>query len=80
MVVAMPKAPRRPDPEPLETNDRPVILFGMGAWIVAFVVLVVFFRDDLRDRDATYWLWACGIGVAMGVYGLHFVRKRNKHR
>ena len=75
---AMPKTPRRPDPEPLQTNDRPVILAGMVAWIVAFVVLAVFFRDDLRHHHATYWLWACGIGVAMGLYGLHFTRKRDK--
>jgi hypothetical protein len=78
MVVAMPKAPRRPDPEPLQTNDRPVIYAGIGAWIVTFVVLVVFFRDDLRHHHATYWLWACGIGVAMGLYGLHFTRKRRR--
>ena len=33
-------------------------------------MLVIFFRDDLEDHHATYWLWACGIGVAMGVYGV----------
>jgi hypothetical protein len=76
----MPKTPRRPDPEPLETNDRPVILVGIAGWILAFLVLVIFFRDDLEDHHATYWLWACGIGVAMGVYGLHFTRKRNRNR
>ena len=74
----MPKAPRRPDPPPLQTNDRPVILVGMAAWAVAFVVLVAFFRDDLREHHATYWLWACGVGVGMGLYGLHFTRKRNR--
>jgi hypothetical protein len=60
----MPKTPRRPDPEPLETDDRPV-------------VLVVFFRDDLRRHDATWWLWACVIGVALGLYGLRVAIRRN---
>lgn len=78
MVVAMPKTPRRPDPEPLRTNDRPVVLVGIGAWIVTFVVLVVFFRGDLEHHHATYWLWACGIGVVLGLYGLHFLRKRDR--
>jgi len=74
----MPKMQRQPDPQPLETNNRPVILVGIAAWIVAFVVLVVFFRDDLRHHHATYWLWSCGIGVAMGVYGLHFIKNRRR--
>jgi NO-binding membrane sensor protein with MHYT domain len=76
----MPKAARRPDPEPLETDDRPVLLVAMAAWVFAFVVLVVFFRDDLRRHHATYWLWSCGIGVAMGLYGLHFIAKVQRAR
>jgi hypothetical protein len=38
---AMPKVQRRPDPPPLETNERPVILVGTALWAVAFVVLVL---------------------------------------
>lgn len=72
----MPKTPRRPDPPPLETNDRPVVLVGIALWAIGFVVLVVFFRHDLQRHHATYWLWSCGIGVVMGLYGLHFIRKR----
>jgi len=72
----MPRAPRRPDPEPIDTNDRPVVLVGIAGWIVAFVVLAVFFRDDLKHHHATYWLWACVLGAAMGLYGLYFLRKR----
>ena len=76
----MPKTQRRPDPPPLATNDRPVVLVGIALWAVAFVVLVAFFRDDLRRHHATYWLWSCGIGVTLGLYGLHFTRKRNRNR
>lgn len=76
MVVAMPKAPRRPDPEPLQTDDRPVVLIGMGLWVVAFVVLAVFFRDELRRHDATWWLWACVVGVGLGLYGLRVAARR----
>jgi multisubunit Na+/H+ antiporter MnhB subunit len=76
----MPKTPRRPDPPPLDTNDRPVILIGMVVWAVAFVVLIVFFRHDLQRHHATFWLWSCGIGVAMGLYGLYFVATRHRRR
>ena len=86
----MPKTQRRPDPPPLATNDRPVVLVGIALWAVAFVVLVgialwavafvvlvVFFRHDLHRHHATYWIWSCGIGVAMGLYGLHFIKQRS---
>lgn len=76
----MPKVARRPDPEPLETDDRPVVLVGIGLWVLAFVVLVIFFRADLRHHDATWWLWSCVIGVALGLYGLRFAARRNRPR
>jgi len=74
----MPKTPRRPDPEPLETDDRFIVLVGIGLWVVAFLVLVLFFRDDLRRHHTTWWLWACGIGVALGLYGLRFAARRRR--
>ena len=74
----MPPASRRPDLEPLEADDRLVILVGMALWVVAFVVLVAFFRDDLRRHHTQWWLWSCGIGFVFGLYGLHFVAKRNR--
>ena len=74
----MPKTPRRPDPPPLETDDRTVVFVGIALWVVAFVVLVVFFRDDLRRHHATFWLWTCLIGIALGCYGYWTVSKRNR--
>jgi hypothetical protein len=74
----MPKVARRPDPEPYEVDERPFVAAGIVAWIVAFVVLAVFFRDDLRRHHAEFWLWSCGIGVVLGLYGLRFVSRRRK--
>lgn len=78
MVGAMPKVERRPDPAPLETDDRAVLVVGMLLWAVAFVVLIVFFRDDLRRHHTTFWLWSCGLGFVMGFYGLWFVSRRRR--
>jgi hypothetical protein len=72
------KRVRRPDPEPLETDDRIAVLIGMALWVIAFAVLVVFFRDDLRRHHAEWWLWSCWIGVAFGCYGLRFVTRRRR--
>ena len=74
----MPKAARRPDPEPLETDDRLVILVGMALWALAFVVLLAFFHDDLRRHHTEWWLWSCGIGILFGLYGLRFAAKRRR--
>lgn len=68
--------PSRPELAPLETDDRPIMFVGMGLWVVAFVVLVAFFRDDLRRHHAEFWLWSCGIGVLFGLYGLRFITRR----
>jgi hypothetical protein len=75
---AMPKPPRRPDPEPFEIDERPFVAAGMVAWVVALIVLAVFFRDDLRRHHAEWWLWSCGIGVALGAYGLRYVSRRRR--
>jgi drug/metabolite transporter (DMT)-like permease len=76
----MPKAPRRPDPPPLDTDDRPLVVAGMVLWAVAFVVLVVFFRDDLHRHHASYWIWSCLIGLGLGLYALRFVSRRQRNR
>jgi hypothetical protein len=62
----------------METDDRPVVLVGIAVWVVTFVVLVVFFRDDLRRHHTEWWLWSCGIGVLFGLYGLRFVSRRQQ--
>lgn len=76
----MPKPPRRPDPPPLDTDDRPLVVAGMVLWAVAFVVLVVFFRDDLHRHHASYWIWSCLIGIGLGLYALRFVSRRQRNR
>jgi hypothetical protein len=74
----MPKPPRRPAPEPYEVDERPFVVAGIVTWVVAFVVLAVFFRSDLRHHHTEFWLWSCGIGVALGLYGLRFVSRRRR--
>jgi hypothetical protein len=69
---------RRADPQPLETDDRWVVVAGTVLWLVAFVVLLAFFRHDLRRHHTEWWLWSCWIGVALGLYGFRFVTRRQR--
>jgi membrane protein DedA with SNARE-associated domain len=50
---------------------------GMALWALTLIVLAIFFRHDLQRHDATWWLWSCGLGLVLGLYGLRFsVRRR----
>jgi hypothetical protein len=76
-LLSPPEPERRPTPEPLEIDERWVVAIGVAVWIAAIGVLL-----GLRATTAAYpgdrWLWACAIGVAIGVYGLRLARKRRK--
>lgn len=65
----------RPTVEALEVDARPMILAGTAAWLVALVVLATVFRDDLQRHHATWWLWSCGIGAVIGLYGLYWASR-----
>ena len=80
MPKERPERSARPELAPYDVDERPVIAVGMVLWAVAFVVLVVFFRDDLRRHDTEWWLWSCGIGIVLGAYGLRFVARVQRAR
>jgi hypothetical protein len=69
-------AQRRPDPPPLRTNDRAAILVGTAVWAVLLVGALVF-RDRLAEDGRIWWLWTAVIGLALGGYGLYYLRRRN---
>ncbi len=71
----MPRRARRPDPPPLETNDSAVVLVGTSLWAGALLVLAVLELADLA-RVRGWWLGMCGYGVALGLFGLYYVRRR----
>ncbi len=73
----MPRRVRRPDPPPLETNDSAVVLVGTCLWAGALLVLAVLELADLA-RIRGWWMGMCGYGVALGLFGLHVVRRRHQ--
>ena len=71
----MPRRVRRPDPPPLQTNDAAVVLVGTSLWAGALLVLGVLELGDLAPvRD--WWMGMCAYGVALGLFGLWYVRRR----
>jgi membrane protein DedA with SNARE-associated domain len=66
------------------TPDQPprdeihAAIAGIALWAIALVVLAVFFRHDLARHHATWWLWSCGLGLVLGLYGLRFASRRRR--
>ncbi|WP_225878684.1 DUF2530 domain-containing protein [Spongiactinospora rosea] len=69
-----PAPSRRPELQPLRTNDTKAVLTGMALWAVALVVLLVV----PPAGAASWWAWTCVAGLAGGVFGLWYVRRRDR--
>ena len=69
------------DVEPLDADGVGAVTAGTVAWVVAFVVLFAFFRQDLQDHGTQWWLTVCAVGAALGVPGRWYaVRRREAYR
>ena len=67
--------PRRPDPEPLETDDVRAVTVGTVAWGVLLVVLLVSYQR-LDDDGRGSWVWIAAAGFGLGLVGVRHVRRR----
>ena len=71
----MPRRARRPDPPPLETDDTTIVMVGTALWAAGLLVLLVLRVTDLAEvRD--WWLAMCGYGIALGLFGVLYLRRR----
>jgi hypothetical protein len=68
-------APRRPDPEPLETDDVRAVTVGTVAWGVLLVVLLAAY-GRLDDGGRGSWVWIAAAGFGLGLVGVRHVRRR----
>jgi hypothetical protein len=71
---------RKPDPVPVETDDRKAILVGLGLWVLGSIVVVIVIMTNpalLAPDAATTTLWTCAIGIALGVVGLAYTHHRH---
>ncbi|MBK6764488.1 MAG: DUF2530 domain-containing protein [Micrococcales bacterium] len=67
--------------QPLDEDGVQAVTFGTFAWLVAFGVLYLFFRDELQAHGTNWWLTVCLVGAGLGLAGRWYtVRRREAYR
>ena len=65
---------RRPDPAPVQTDDRMPMIVGIAAWAIAFVGLLVV--GPRFPGFTGVWLVTCALGFVLGLFGLLYTVRR----
>ena len=67
--------PRRPAPEPLETDEVRVVVVGTLLFAVGLVLTLVL-HGRLAEHGHGDWVWIMVCGVLLGLVGIRTVRRR----
>ncbi|MCD4536180.1 DUF2530 domain-containing protein [Nocardioides sp. cx-169] len=67
------------DVEPLDVDGVRTVQVGTALFLLAFVALLPFY-GRLAEDDRTWWLWMCLCGVALGLFGLEYCKRRRATR
>lgn len=67
---------QRPDPPPLQTDDVTVVAIGTALWGAGLLVLAVLRLSGVAEVPG-WWLVMCVCGLALGLYGVHYCRRRH---
>ena len=63
------------DVDPLDVTGVRTVMVGTALFVLAFLAMLPF-TGELRDQGRLWWLWTCGAGVALGLFGIHYCRRR----
>jgi FtsH-binding integral membrane protein len=67
---------RRPDPAPVKTDDRKVVLVGLVGWIIALAVMLALL-PQLEESGLLWLLWTVVVGFGLGLVLLVYTAKRH---
>ena len=68
---------RRPDPAPVKTDDRKVILVGLVLWILALAGMLAFL-PALQESGLVWLLWTVVVGLGLGLVLLVYTTVRRQ--
>jgi hypothetical protein len=67
------------DVAPLDVDGVRTVTVGSALWFLAFVGMLPFY-GRLSDSGRGWWLWTCLAGLALGLFGLEYCRRRRAAR
>jgi hypothetical protein len=67
------------DVEPLDVDGVRTVTVGCTLWLIAFLGMLPFY-GRLEDDGHLWWLWTCLAGLALGLFGLEYCRRRRLAR
>ncbi len=73
----MRSAERRPDPEPVPTDERAFMKFALAGWALALVLMVIF-HQRLADSGRSWWFWTPVVAIALGLYGFRWLTRQGR--
>ncbi len=63
--------------QPLDVTGVRTVAVGAVLWLIALVYCAVSY-SSLRDHGHGWWLWTCVAGLALGLLGLEYCRRRRR--
>ena len=73
------RTPAVAEVRPLDVSGLRTVTVGTVLFLVAGLVLVLFFRDWMEDTDREWWLLTCVAGFGLGLFGYDHCRRRARH-
>ena len=67
------------DVRPLDVTGVRTVSVGAILFLLASLVLVLFFRDWMDETGREWWLWTCVTGFGLGIFGYDHCRRRARH-
>lgn len=68
---------RKPDPQPVATDDRKAVSVGLALWVIALIALIIFI-GPLGRAGNLWFLWTACTGVGLGIIGLVILQLKRR--
>lgn len=68
---------RKPDPAPVQTDDRKAVLVGLILWLAALVALIVL-AGPIFAAGAGWLLWTAVVGCGLGILGVIILQAKRR--
>ena len=60
---------RKPDPEPIRGTAKFAVYFGIGGFLIALIVILVFY-GQIENPHKIWYPYTCIAGLLLGIFAL----------